>query len=118
MEFIKIIAPWLPVLAAIYILIECRYYILALYLIVKKKLTTPALTASKQRIASEVTSPAPAKPLINHPCQSLLNCEALMIFSSCLSNEGEEFDDKKNRVRFDNEQVNNAVSRLLKSNEM
>jgi hypothetical protein len=39
MEFIKLIAPWLPVLVIVYILIECRYFILALFYVIKRKIS-------------------------------------------------------------------------------
>lgn len=38
MEFIKLIAPYLPLVVVAYMLVDCRYLLLALFELVRKKL--------------------------------------------------------------------------------
>lgn len=123
MEIIKIIAPWLPVLVVAYIVIENRHAIAILYRIVKRKITGRQAPALRQQpSALEAASPASAGAasaggVMNHLCQQLLILPALAIFSVCLANEEDEFDDEKNSERFDNRVVNEAFSKLLESSE-
>jgi hypothetical protein len=117
MEFIKLIAPYLPYVAVAYILIECRSLLLLLYLVIKKKVAgwiTHAPTDGKHSAATEAApAPAPVAVRVNLACQSLLAAPALSIFSICLSNEEKEFDDEKSRARFDNKSVNDTFSEQL-----
>ncbi|MDR0688045.1 MAG: hypothetical protein LBF55_05070 [Prevotellaceae bacterium] len=117
MEFIKFIAPYLPYVVVAYILIECRYVLLLLYLVVKKKIAgwvAHAPIDGKHSAATEAApAPAPVAVGVNHACQNLLQAPALSIFSVCLSNEEKEFDDEKSRARFDSESVNDTFSELL-----
>ncbi|MDR0687258.1 MAG: hypothetical protein LBF55_01055, partial [Prevotellaceae bacterium] len=116
MEIIKIIAPWLPVLVAVYILIESRYYMLVLYRIVKKKITgKPASVLSTQVVTLKTT--APARESADHPCQYLLSCFCASIYSVNLGNEAEKFNDEESNKKFDDNSINEAFPKLLKSNE-
>lgn len=117
MEFVKIIAPWLPFLAAAYILVECRYCILVLWHIVKRKIAGQQALALRQQPSSlEGSPPAPAGEVMNHPCQRLLSFPDLAIFSICLAcDEEDELDDEKSSERFNNESVNEAFSKLLEN---
>jgi septation ring formation regulator EzrA len=118
MEFIKIIAPWLPLFAVVYILVESRYYMLVLYRIIKRKIVARNIPAvSELTLTLESTSSARAKNLEKHFSHYLLNLPALSIFSVCLANEDKKFDAEKSRGKFHNQSANDAFSKLLENGE-
>ncbi|MDR2679729.1 MAG: hypothetical protein LBC47_02840 [Tannerella sp.] len=110
MEFIMIIAPWLPVLAVVYILIKCRYFILALYYAVKGKVTGRVSVPVSNERPTVAVSPA---AFVNN-YHELMGYAALFIFSICLSNTENKYNDAEQReVRLNDEQMNRAFAELM-----
>jgi hypothetical protein len=113
MEFIKIIAPWLPVLAVVYILIKCRYFILALYYAIKRRVTGRVLSVPVSNEQPAVAVPATT---VGSKYHELMGYKTLDIFSICLSNTETKYKDVEQRVRLNNEQMNKAFAELMSAN--
>jgi hypothetical protein len=90
MEFIKLIAPWLPIPAIVYILIECRYFMLVLFYASKRKMSGHPFSAPLNDEPSVVSATA-------DQYSRLMKCRALLIFNICLSNTKEKYVDAEHR---------------------